>query len=311
MKQMKKNKTHKLTEDGYRILLIVLAGIFSTAVLLFSTFALTELQEGHIEAASRYIFFIFLVLGLSRLVTCLRLKTRISFIRFIVLLLFDIALGVIGYFGKDQPYFYSLCGGLFCLTIIASRVFYMIQKHTVRDVVLNIIVIGLFVFLAVGLFTPYEEEELYTPIILTCFIVILTALIEVLSNAFQQMRFKTLFRIVIKTFALEIILGLFTMVVASALVYQYFEPDMNSFGDGLWYAFAVVTTIGFGDINAVTPVGRAVTVFLGIYGIVVVAVITSIVVNFYNETVGKKDAKEMREIKKDVENDMKKERNKR
>jgi uncharacterized membrane protein (DUF106 family) len=38
------------------------------------------------------------------------------------------------------------------------------------------------------------------------------------------------------------------------------------------------------------------------YGLVVVAVITSIVVNFYNETSGKHDQKELKEIQKEEEN---------
>ena len=74
------------------------------------------------------------------------------------------------------------------------------------------------------------------------------------------------------------------------------EENIESFPEALWYCFAVVTTIGFGDFVAVTPIGRILTVILGLYGIVVVAVITSIVVNFYNETSGKKDQKELKEI---------------
>ena len=46
---------------------------------------------------------------------------------------------------------------------------------------------------------------------------------------------------------------------------------------------AGVTTIGFGDITAVTDLGRTISVVLGIYGIIVVALITSIIVNFYGE----------------------------
>ena len=74
---------------------------------------------------------------------------------------------------------------------------------------------------------------------------------------------------------------------------------MAQFPDALWYTFAVVTTIGFGDFTATTLVGRVLTVILGIYGIVVVAVITSIIVNFYNETAGKDDKKELKDIDKE------------
>ena len=88
-------------------------------------------------------------------------------------------------------------------------------------------------------------------------------------------------------------------MVASALVFMFYEDTIPTFGDGLWYAFAVVTTIGFGDFAATTFAGRIATVLLGIYGIFVVAVITSIIVNFYNETSGKNDAKEFKDIHKE------------
>ena len=91
------------------------------------------------------------------------------------------------------------------------------------------------------------------------------------------------------------------MIIACSLVFMFFEDSINSFTDGLWYSFAVVTTIGFGDFTAITPVGRIATVLLGIYGIIVVAVITSIVVNFYNESAGKRDSRKLKEIKNENE----------
>ena len=49
------------------------------------------------------------------------------------------------------------------------------------------------------------------------------------------------------------------------------------------------TTIGFGDITAVSILGRILSVILGIYGIIVVALITSIIVNFYSEVKSEPD----------------------
>ena len=60
-----------------------------------------------------------------------------------------------------------------------------------------------------------------------------------------------------------------------------------------------MTTIGFGDFAATTVIGRLITVVLGMYGIVAVAVVTSIIVNFYNETSGKNDAKKLKSIEKE------------
>ena len=106
---------------------------------------------------------------------------------------------------------------------------------------------------------------------------------------FSQFNKEILLRIVSKTYAGEIVLGLFLLVVAFSLVLMHNEESVHTFGDAVWYCFAVVTTIGFGDIAAVTTVGRILTVILGLYGIVVVAILTSIIVNFYSEVKDKPD----------------------
>ncbi|MBR1559439.1 MAG: two pore domain potassium channel family protein [Clostridia bacterium] len=89
--------------------------------------------------------------------------------------------------------------------------------------------------------------------------------------------------IVRKTYAVEIIAGLLVMMVAFSNVLTFTDDAFSSFWDALWYCFAIVTTIGFGDLTPATGTGRFLSVILGIYGIVVVALITSIIVNFYGE----------------------------
>lgn len=298
---MKTKHKLSLTEDAIRVILIILGSVFSMVISIFTIFAIIKIQENDLTSAAFHLFVVFVVLGLSRLVTWIKDRTKISLIRFIILFVADVLLGVLVFFARDNLYFYSLCGGLFCLTVIVSRIFKIIQHHDKRSIILNSIIIAIFTLLAVGLFLPFEGDFAYAPIIVVCFIVAFTALIEVLSNAFSTLKFKTLFQIIFRTFALEIILGLVTMIIACSLVFMFFEDSINSFTDGLWYSFAVVTTIGFGDFTAVTPVGRIATVLLGIYGIIVVAVITSIVVNFYNESAGKRDSRKLKEIKNENE----------
>ena len=109
--------------------------------------------------------------------------------------------------------------------------------------------------------------------------------------AFKRMQAGVLLRIIRKTYAAEVFIGLLSMMVAFAVALTFFD-NFNSFGDALWYCFAVVTTIGFGDFAAVTIYGRVMSVILGIYGIVTVAVITSIIVNFYTEVKDTPDVEE-------------------
>ena len=99
----------------------------------------------------------------------------------------------------------------------------------------------------------------------------------------SQMKLNILMNIIRETYVLEILLGLLLMIIACSTVFMTLEDSMSNYGDALWYSFALVTTIGFGDIAASTVIGRLLSVFLGIYGIVVVAIITSVIVNFYGE----------------------------
>lgn len=63
------------------------------------------------------------------------------------------------------------------------------------------------------------------------------------------------------------------------------EPDINRYGDALWYCYAVLSTAGFGDIVAMTFVGKLVSVLVTIYTIFVVAIVTGVVVNYYGQIV--------------------------
>ena len=104
-----------------------------------------------------------------------------------------------------------------------------------------------------------------------------------------------------KTYAFEILYGMVVLIISCSFYFTIMEPTIETFGDGLWYSFAVVTTIGFGDLSVKAPLSRILSVILGLYGLIVVAVITSIIINFYNETKEKKDAPESEEDKENKE----------
>ena len=99
----------------------------------------------------------------------------------------------------------------------------------------------------------------------------------------------------------EIILTLLILVVLCSVYFTEVEPNITSYVDSLWYSFSVITTIGFGDVSVTTTFGRILSVILGISGIVVVAVFTSIIVNFYNEMNMKRDERELQRIMKKID----------
>ena len=58
------------------------------------------------------------------------------------------------------------------------------------------------------------------------------------------------------------------------------DPQNLSFGDGAWFSFEVVSTIGFGDVNAAGPVARVAAVVLSVLSIFYIALLTGVVVSY-------------------------------
>ena len=58
------------------------------------------------------------------------------------------------------------------------------------------------------------------------------------------------------------------------------DPGCLTFGDGMWFSFEAVSTIGFGDIEAAGPIARVATVVLSIFSVFYIALITGVVVNY-------------------------------
>lgn len=53
------------------------------------------------------------------------------------------------------------------------------------------------------------------------------------------------------------------------------EAKILTFGDALWWATATITTVGYGDVYPVTPIGRLVATALMMSGIAVLGVVTA------------------------------------
>ena len=55
------------------------------------------------------------------------------------------------------------------------------------------------------------------------------------------------------------------------------EPQVKTFGDGIWWALVTITTVGYGDITPLTTLGRVVAGLLMLLGLGLIATITAIV----------------------------------
>lgn len=94
---------------------------------------------------------------------------------------------------------------------------------------------------------------------------------------------KILMKIIKDNHMTSFIVTYLVLILLSAFVLAEVEPEMSNVGDALWYIFALITSTGFGDITSVSILGRVISVILGIYSIFVIALLTALVINFYQE----------------------------
>lgn len=80
-----------------------------------------------------------------------------------------------------------------------------------------------------------------------------------------------------------IMLSLLSIMLIGALFLLIAEPEITTYGDALWLCFTTVTTIGYGDFYATTTIGRLVSAVLAVYGILLIAIITGVAVNYFGE----------------------------
>ena len=177
----------------------------------------------------------------------------------------------------------SIAGVVFMLSLIPSRVFSILRNRKWFNIVLN----AAFILVVLGslweIWSGVEDQVMFVVVVLL--LAAFRSLLHTMSVTFARLRLDLLREIVQQTYAAEIIFGLLLLIASFSFVLRY--TDRAAFGgeytNALWYCFTVVTTIGFGDMTATSAIGRILTVILGVYGIIVVALITSIIVNFYGE----------------------------
>ncbi len=103
-------------------------------------------------------------------------------------------------------------------------------------------------------------------------------------------RLKILWNILRTTRADKIIAGFVAFFCLCAWVILIFEPGVSRYVDALWYCYSIFSTVGLGDVIVVTMISKVFSVMLTIYSLFVVAVVTGVVVSFYNRCVDRRFA---------------------
>lgn len=210
--------------------------------------------------------------------------------------------------GLTKYSIYFLISSMFCysLTIILYCILKMREDRSTQSIVFRSLCIAFcflfsFVFFFPAIYAKHASSVSNSNFIVLCFasMIIVSSSRNILAPYHFKLKLDVVIKIIRKSLVKEIVLGLLILVILCSVYFTLVEPNLTSYVDALWYSFAVITTIGFGDIYVTTTLGRILSVILGISGIVVVALFTSFIVNFYNEMNQKRVE---RHLKKQTEN---------
>ncbi len=96
-------------------------------------------------------------------------------------------------------------------------------------------------------------------------------------------KIKVFYNILRITKTIEALSGFLSLFFLTAFILTFIEPSMENFGDSIWFCFASVTTIGYGDLYVSSILGRIITAILSLYGIIMIAVVNGNIVSFIGE----------------------------
>ena len=275
-------KKIKLTHESFlykvilgALLVAILAMDMLTAALLAINMADMVKDEslrlnypnGKLQAAA-----LFGIIALFRGIQAVALRRvdRWTALRHLVYCVLTLAASVVLIIAGDGEIAWRIAGMLYLAAATANCVIAFL--HTRRKG-------GFLVILPLLIAILLPETTMWMALVL----IFVHSIMNIMSIAFSRIRLDILMDILRKTYAAEILFGLLLLITAFSIILPVAEPEIGSFKNAMWYCFAIVTTIGFGDISATTDFGRVLSVILGVYGIIVVALITSIIVNFYGE----------------------------
>lgn len=175
--------------------------------------------------------------------------------------------------------------GYLVLNTISSIVFFLgvYVVGTNRRKLIVLLILGLPWFLSEWAFTR-TPETIFTSVLFFIFVTI-TILEHILKS--EEVTIDTLYAAV----CVYLMLGIMWASIYGFL--EYIQPGAmfkDSFGDSnskmstnelLYYSYTTLTTLGFGDITSVTPVGRILSVLEAIFGQLYIAFLVARVVSIY------------------------------
>lgn len=103
------------------------------------------------------------------------------------------------------------------------------------------------------------------------------------TGGMMMKKLRVLCRILRQTRADRLLFGFLAAILACSLVIWRVEPDIPTWRGAIWYCFTLVSTVGFGDVVVRRPLSRILSILLSFYSMLVLAIVTGVVVNYYSQ----------------------------
>ena len=95
-----------------------------------------------------------------------------------------------------------------------------------------------------------------------------------------------------KSFVSAIYIFTVTLLITSSLIFfaeNSKQPeDFRSIPDAIWWSLITLTTVGYGDVSPITPVGKIIGAITALLGVCTVALLTGIVGNAFSAQLSRK-----------------------
>lgn len=291
---MKKKDNNKKRPFAVIIGIIISMCSIATMIFAFANVAgITKIMNEETELTPQFRWYcaiVYFLMGLLHLPFFFQFKKKKGTFKHLIYVASYFSCGIIIVLLGGNIWFCAITGLIFFATLIAGRLISIFNNKTLRNIIINALAMFISGSLFVTCLSMLLAGNYLSPLLISQSAIGILSFVYILQEAFYKIQFNELKEIIQRTFVFEIILGLISLIVSFSFIFTLFEEI--TYPDALWYCFAVVTTIGFGDIVVTNVVCRILSVILGLYGILVVAAFTSVIVNFYNETKNKSSKEE-------------------
>ncbi|MBR3174076.1 MAG: two pore domain potassium channel family protein [Eubacterium sp.] len=85
-----------------------------------------------------------------------------------------------------------------------------------------------------------------------------------------------------KTHTYKIIVAFFAVFFLIALIIWLNDPAVHTYRQSIYYCFMIASSVGNGDVIVSTTLARILTMFLSVYSLFAIAIVTGVVVSYYN-----------------------------